>query len=205
MFESGAVMYGHLEREIDELFAAVQLDANDEFFCHYDKKNVDQIRFVEDGWSDVFAAYPGAKPEIIAGVDCFALGHNAACVFHMCRVAEIGLRAIGRERGVELAKSAQWIEYATWGAILGAIEPEVEKIRKKRRGPVRDEALKFYDSILSDLRAILNLYRDPSMHFRDSYNDGEASGAIFRVKSLMKALSSKLSEDDEEPISWALD
>jgi hypothetical protein len=96
----GGGCYGdHLALEIKELFDAVQFDANDEYFCHYDKSRVGYIRNVEYEWKDVFTAFPSAKDEIVSGLDCYALGHKAACVFHMSRVGEIGLLMIGRERG----------------------------------------------------------------------------------------------------------
>ena len=44
-------------------------------------------------------AFPSARGEIGEGIDCFGLEHYAAeIVFHMMRVAEIGMRALARER-----------------------------------------------------------------------------------------------------------
>jgi hypothetical protein len=65
-------------------------------------------------------------------------------------------------------------------------------------------AISFYDAALSDLRTLRGLYRDPTMHFREYYDKGEASSAIFRVQSLMQVLSSKLREDRARKIPWGL-
>ena len=163
-------------------------------------------RWSED-WGDVRKQFPSAVPDIISGVDCYALGHNTACVFHMSRIAEIGLRAIGRERGIsKLDKKSYTIEWATWGEIIGEIEKRTEEIRlKNKRGSNKEAASQFYNSIISDVRAIQSMYRDPSMHFRDLYDDGEAQSAMFRARSFMTMLAGKLSEGDVGPIDWGFE
>ena len=76
------------------------------------------------------------------------------------------------------------IEWDTWDQILGAIEPEVERINRNwSNGPSKEAALAFYNVVLADLRAIKALYRDPTMHLREAYNDGEAQGAMLRAQS----------------------
>jgi hypothetical protein len=158
---------------------------------------------VKADWRKPIRAFPSAKDEIIAGIDCYALGHHPACVFYMCRVGELGLRIIGRERGIKkLANRKTPIEYGTWGQVINAIQPTIEKIKNhKAKGPQKEAALKFYETVISDLRAIQNL-RDPTMHFRDSYDKGQAESAIFRVKQLMTTLAEKLDENSTRAIPW---
>ena len=45
-----------------------------------------------------------AKGDIMDAVDAYALGLNTACVFHLMRIAEHGMRALARERKVKLIK-----------------------------------------------------------------------------------------------------
>jgi hypothetical protein len=200
----GPIYYGeNLSREIGELLNAIQFDSQDEYFCHYDKSRVSYIRDAEEEWAEVFHAFPSAKGEIISGLDCYSLGHRDAAVFHMARVGEIGLIAIGREMGVKSVRGGSVpIDYGTWGDVPKAIEPRVEEIRKQPNGPNKEAALKFYHSVLSDLRAIQNLYRDPTMHLRSEYDDGEAQSSIFRAKSLMHMLSTKIDENVGASIQW---
>jgi hypothetical protein len=49
-----------------------------------------------------------------------------------------------------------------------------------------------------------DLYRDPTMHFRERYDKGQAASAIFRVHSLMSSLASKLTESKTKKIKWGL-
>jgi len=194
---------GDLVHDLDELMAAVKRDAREEFFCHYPKDRIVFLQRMQVEWATVFASFPSAKREIEEGIDCYALGHNAACVFHMSRVGEIGLRTIGRELGVKAVRGGKvQIEWATWGDVFKAIEPTIASIRQKSNGAQKTNALTFYERILSDLRAIQSLYRDQTMHLREQYDDGEAQSAMFRVRELMGVLASKLDENSTRAIPW---
>ena len=200
----GPMCYGdRLAREIDELLGAVQFDSQDEYIAHYAKSRVSYIKDAKEEWAEVFQAFPSARGEVMSGLDCYALGHRAAAVFHMSRVGEIGLISIGRERGVQSVRGGSVpIAYGTWGDVLRAIEPKVEEIRKQPNGPQKEAALRFYLTVLSDLRAIQSLYRDATMHLRSEYDDGDAQSAIFRAKCLMDMLSTRIDENMGTPISW---
>ena len=199
--------YGSLAHEIDELFNAIEIDASDQYFCHYQSSRLPFLLRMEADWQAVFAAFKSSKNEIAAGIDCYALGHNTACIFHMARVGEMGLRAIAQERGVKGLKGKKGvlipIEWGTWGQVFGAIEPTIREIRQKPNGPAKDKALKFYETILSDLHAIQVLYRDQTMHLRETYDDNQAQSAMFRVRELMTTLASKITEDSIKKIPWS--
>jgi len=137
-------------------------------------------------WKIVVDAFQSSKREIETGIDCFAMEDYAGCVFHIMRIAELGLRTIARERGVKslAGKRGQTkpIERGTWQEVFDAIEGQLGAVRRASPGPKRDTALAFYETAISDLRTLRNLYRDPTMHFRETYDKGEAASAIFRVQ-----------------------
>jgi hypothetical protein len=205
--QSTSSTYGHLFSEIYELLDAIERDASDEYFCHYRKDRLIYLQKIDTDWKLVFEKFKSTKEEIAAGIDCYALGYNTACVFHMSRVGEIGLRIIAHERSVKAIKGKKGIpihlEWANWGQVFNAMEPAIKEIKQKPNGSQRDAALAFYETILSDLHAIQSLYRDQTMHLRKSYDDGEAQSAMFRVRELMATLSSKLSENSTRQIPWS--
>jgi hypothetical protein len=121
----------------------------------------------------------------------------------MMRTAEFGLRMIARERGTK-SVGRKPIEWATWQEVFQAIEEKLRVIRQATQGPKKYAALRFYEGALSDLRTLQTNYRDPTMHFRDSYDRGQAQSAMFRVKSLMANLAAKLREDRIRKIRWGL-
>ncbi len=208
LFSPGAAStYGTLCNEIYELFNAIERDAGDEYFCHYRKDRLVYLQNMDADWGLVFEKFKSTKEEIAVGIDCYALGHNTACVFHMSRVGEMGLRIIAQERGVKAIKGKKGIpihvEWANWGQVFAAMEPSIKEIKQKPNSGQRDAALVFYETILSDLHAIQSLYRDQTMHLRKSYDDGEAQSAMFRVRELMTTLSGKLSDNSIFRIPWS--
>jgi hypothetical protein len=177
---------------------------NNEFFFHYPRNMAMAVLSINVDWKNVLAptAFPSSKREIETGIDCYAFGDYPGCVFHMMRVAELGLRTIARERGVRSVGRNKPIEWGTWKDVFDAIEKELKVLRGKPAGPKRDAALTFYDAAISDLRMLQGLYRDPTMHFREKYDKGEAYSAMFRVQSLMSRLATKLSETNPRKIRW---
>jgi hypothetical protein len=57
-FNFGAkASYDMLAHEIDEVFNAVERDARDELFCHYDKERVKFLTSLESDWGTVFRSF----------------------------------------------------------------------------------------------------------------------------------------------------
>jgi hypothetical protein len=194
--------YGIVLREIEELWSALDHDTFKQLFCHYPADKVDLLLRLDANWMQVFGAFESARKEIEEGVDCYALGHNTACVFHMCRAAEIGLRAIAKERGISAVRGSVPLEWGTWGQVFQAIEPKIEEIKTKPNGPQKDAALAFYQQVLADLRAI-HSYRDPVMHFHSTYDAAEARKVMSRAHDLLDKLATKLTDQTDGEIPWS--
>ena len=199
----GRTTNGALIYELHELFNAIEYDSIEEYFFHYPRDVARMSLSINDEWGDVILRYPSSKREIEAGIDCYATEDFPGCIFHMVRVSELGLRSIAIERGITTVRRGIPIEWAMWGEIFSALETKIEEIHNKPAGPNKDAAQIFYDQALSDLRFLRN-YRDPTLHFRDSYGRGEAFDAIYRAKGLMKSLAPKLSENTSRTIDWGL-
>jgi hypothetical protein len=196
--------WGEISELLDRALEAIQDDMKKQHFFHYPQESAKALNEAEEYWKPVFAAYPKARVEVLPGLDCAAFGDNVGCIFHMMRVAEIGLRAVAVERGVKNVRTKTPIEYGTWGQVIDATERAVMDIRQKSAGPKKDAALGFYNTIISDLRALLDVYRDKTMHFRAEYDHGQAQSAIFRVHSLMSMIATRLDENTKGKIKWGL-
>jgi hypothetical protein len=206
--------YSELAAILERLWDDLLEGAKQEYFFHYSKEVASIARPVAEGfgvgpeWETIVAKFKSSKREIEAGMDCFAFGDFPGCVFHMMRIAELGLRAIARERGVRSLRGKRGqpkpIEWGTWQDVFEAIEKKVSEIHNATQGPDRDDALAFYQTALSDLRLMRSLYRDPTMHFRETYDKGEAYSAIFRTNTLMNMLAKRLNEENPRKIGWRL-
>ena len=96
--------YSQILDQLLILKEAIEDDIKTEFFYHYRRDKVLMLRVIDRDWAPTLTAFPSAKKEIEEGVDCHALEHHTASVFHMMRVAELGMRALARERQVSFPK-----------------------------------------------------------------------------------------------------
>jgi hypothetical protein len=103
-------------------------------------------------FQETLIAFPSSRHGILASIDCYALDDYAGCVFHMMGLAELGFRAIAKERGIKAVGKNKPIQWGTWQDVFQAIETQLKTIRQTKAGPKRDAALSFYDTALSDLR-----------------------------------------------------
>jgi hypothetical protein len=135
--------------------------------------------------SESVAAFPSATEDMIEAGKCFALGRYTACVMHLSRIVEVGLRCIVQELPEVKLKH-------DWGGQLNEIEKELEK-RYKFAGARTPDDL-FFSEAASQIGHMKNAWRNPSMHVDRRYND-EVAGDIFNaVKAFMRHLATRLSE-----------
>jgi hypothetical protein len=192
-----------LVQELEALLQAIDDDIRLEYFLHYRRDKGKILLMIPGDWTATLAAFPSARDEIEEGVDCYALEHNTACVFHIMRVAELGLRALGRERGVSFPKIP--LEWANWQNILEQTEAKARAAtRAMSAGPAKDAALAFYSGAIGQIHAFKDTYRNAVMHARKRYTEVEALRAINQVRDFMNGLSSKIDEKTKRPIRrWA--
>jgi hypothetical protein len=179
--------------ELKVLKESVEDDITYERFYHYPKKVAEiPIRVAAD-WAATLAAFPSAEMrfEIESGVDCFALGHHTAAIFHFMRVVEYGLRATAKKLRARLPKNKR-IEWSEWQVVLTAMEKKVEIAKQSVRGKKKAAELDFYSGALSHFAGFKDMYRDSVMHVRREYADWEAEMAMRNVRDFMNKLSTRV-------------
>jgi hypothetical protein len=190
----------HIDTSI--LHQALVDDLEERHFYHYPKSKGVLVLGAADEWAKTYAAFGSARPDIEAGVDCFALGHPTASVFHMMRVAEFGLRGIARERKVPLPPKVGPIEWATWQDLIDAIRTAARNLANAfPRGEKRDAVRDFYMGALGEYEAFKDEYRNHVMHTRKSYREPIALNVLNHVRGFMERLSAKTNERGKA-IGW---
>jgi len=127
--------------------------------------------------------FPTAISEVEEAGKCYALGRNTACVFHLMRTTEIGLRTIAKELSVPFDSNG------SWGSLLKQIKDAAEKLHPS------DEWTDFYRDIIARLHAVKDAWRNPTMHFDRSYSQDEAKDIFAMVSSFIRHLAVKLKEE----------
>lgn len=161
------------------------------FYYQYPKQKGQKLGAWKTEWKASVAAFPSIERDVFSAIDCYALQHNTASVFHAMRIAEAGLRALARERKIKLAKNKA-LEWATWQEIIKALDDEIKLIGSKRAGPAKDAALEFYSGARADLNGFKDEYRNLVMHVRATYDEFQALRALTNVHAFMDRLSAKI-------------
>ena len=186
------------DRRWSELFTrgcalreALRIEFKQHMFFAYSKAKGQKFNEWADDWHKIIAAFPDVRQESFAATDCYALGYDTASVFHSMRVAEIGLRALAKERRVTLPKNKP-VEWGTWQEIIKALDDEIKRIGQTwKAGNKKDAALDFYSGARADLNAFKDEYRNLVMHVRKQYDEFQALRALTRVHDFMARLTER--------------
>jgi hypothetical protein len=120
------------------------------------------------------------------------------------RAAEVGLWALGKDREVPLAQSGK-IEFAEWGAIIGELETAIKAIQQWPNSATKEDAHKFYNSAVVEIRAFNDGWRRHSAHARPHMPKMEPDEAIAlwgHVYRFMNKLAPKIGERYRTPLVW---
>jgi hypothetical protein len=140
------------------------------------------------GWEDVADKIPGVVFDVSEAGKCLALGRATACVFHLMRVAELGLRDLARHLKVKLPKKLP-IADAEWQAILQGIDDKLATLRNQPKAkPGRNAAITSYSEIRLEFAAIKDVWRNHVAHARATYDEHQALSAYGHVQALMQRL-----------------
>jgi hypothetical protein len=139
----------------------------------------------------VAANFPSAAFDIFEAGNSLAAARGTACVFHLMRVLEIGLAALGNVFSVSLT-------HTNWG-------PAIEECEKKIRNMNQDPAWKslpdvkeqqeFYSQAISYIGIAKDAWRNYTAHARGKYTEEEADLMLRNIRVFMQRLADKLKEE----------
>jgi len=188
--------------ELRALREAIDDELNFRYFYRYRQNEALVLLKFESDWQLINSKFPTAKEDAHAAVDCWALDHPTASVFHLMRVAELGLRALAKETRVKLPRK-QVLEWAEWQTVIDGIKKKADAIANKRRGPKRAAALEFYRGALASVEGFKDAYRNNVSHTRKPYNPSEATVVREHVFHFMNRLAEKTDENGSR-IKWEI-
>ena len=153
---------------------------------------------------EVFHAFPSARYDVKEAGKCLACGNNSAAGFHLMRASEIGLWELGRDRQIPLAVSGK-IQFQEWGTIIGELETAVKAIQQWPNSHTKEEAHKFYNSVLVDIRAFNDGWWRHLAHVRTTQKpieNAEALALFGHVSTFLALLATKIGEGKYTPLIW---
>jgi len=156
---------------------------------------------LEADWSQVWKQFPSSKYDSGQAMGCYALDLNTACVFHLMRVTEVGLRGLARRMKVRFPKSKQ-VEWPQWLGVLKGMEDKVTLLSQEMKaGPRKIELLDFYRDALGQFYEFKNQFRSHVTHTPCIYGEARAATIVVQVKDLMNRLAFQIDEKGRR-VDW---
>ena len=138
----------------------------------------------------IITSFPKITGDVEEAGKCYAAGRETACVFHLMRVMEVGLRALGTSLEDPRLDPKR---NPSWDAILKKCDEELGKPLKDR-APEWGKDDTFYSIATGNLRAVKDAWRNPTMHIEQNYNEETALDVWNAVRAFMRHLASKLKQ-----------
>jgi hypothetical protein len=198
-FAIAALEDGHVDRlrtEIEELFRHIRHDVQ---FCSiWPVATARAWSFEHSFGGRVNEAFPSAKSDISEGGVCLGLGRHSACVFHMTRAAERGVRALARAANAHAASRTD----DEWSGWLAIIEARVSDLERWPAGHAQAKAQAFFEGALADARVLHEATRRlGSRAVARPFDEHEATAICNRTKELLVRLSQYVGEEQHKTLT----
>jgi hypothetical protein len=139
----------------------------------------------------VIDSFPSASYDISEAIKCRVLGRHTACVMHLMRVCEIGLKAYGTCLGVmSQITNAQ----AEWGAILRITNDEIQKLNKSGDPTWTADKRRFFEETHAYFHSVRVAFRNRSMHADQQYDYARAKEIYQAVRVWVRFMANHLDE-----------
>jgi hypothetical protein len=178
------------EGRVVELKRLLQSELEQATFFHVSELKADYYNARRLFGSEVAEHFPSAQFDIREAGNCYALGRNTACVFHLMRVLETGLTVLGAVFGVSLA-------HTNWAPAIEQIESKIRDMHKDpvwKALPDCKEEQEFYAQAASHFGVLKDAWRNYTAHVRGQYDEQEASDVFTTVRAFMQKLATRLHE-----------
>jgi hypothetical protein len=157
------------------------------FIYRYPNEQASILMRWQDDWAPALTEFPSARADVLAVVDCWALGHGTASVFHSMRVLEYGLAAFAHDLDEQVGVE-------NWHTVLDKIESKIAAFRNSPRGEQKTARLAFLSQAANEFRYFKDAWRNHVSHNRASYDAHQARSVMEHVRAFMNHLASQLSE-----------
>ncbi len=182
------ITQGRLATEYRILRETLDFELRGQHIYRYPAEQAVVLKEWKNDWLPALGSFPSAQSDILAAVDLWALSHPTACVFHLMRVLEHGIKALASDVG-------KTFDIQNWQNILDEIESEIRsQSRTLPRGIAKAERLQFLSEAAKEFHFFKDGWRNYVSHNRAVYDQNQARIVMDHVRSFMNVLSSHLSE-----------
>jgi hypothetical protein len=162
-------------------------------YC-YPPEKADALVKMGQEWSAVFKAIPAVEVDIRSGLDCWAMGHNVASIFHIMRAMEVGVQQFAKRLSVNIVRlnPGKHVRELTWDQILNEMTAPIKALAQGTVSQKR-RAEKF-KAAQSYLYGVKDAWRNPIMHPRpEGYSDQQTNDVINHARAFLTELAGIIS------------
>jgi len=140
---------------------------------------------------EVAELFPEADVDIRSASIALVFGLHTAAVFHLMRVAEVGLKWLAKQQRVTLRENKKPlpINEAMWGKIIDGLNASIRQARQMTAGPKKRARLEAFASAALHCDYMKDIWRNNVSHAHRSYSLPEARVAMQRVRDFMQTLA----------------
>lgn len=190
----GGITFGEIRNQAKILLETIDSELCYRRFAFVPSDKAALLDKIEHDWKKVWSAFDKAQDDTQEAIKCYALGRNTACVFHLMRVAEHGLRRLAKRLGVTLVHKGQNhpLEYADWDKVITGIKNKIAVARTLPHGKKRADTIQFFSDAADHCSYMKDIWRNEVSHARRRYTDVEALAALTRVHGFMELLTTRI-------------
>ena len=177
-------------REFDQFLRFVMADVKKTTFLYIPLHLAKYYELIIQSF--ITTAFPLASKELVWAGNALACGLYTASVFHSMRAAEIGVRVLGTELGVQFPDKP--IELAEWQNILDQCDSKIVKMKEMSRGIEKDDKLGFYSQAAVQFRYFKDAWRVRVAHARENYEEVPATRVFSHTLEFFETLANRLKE-----------
>lgn len=184
--DSGAATWKGLAKATTQIYAVLEKElARAKLFSISPLKSDYFENAVDKFEIDVLLSFGSTMDDIDEAGKCFALGRNTACVFHLMRVMERPIAALGK---MLLPDDPS----PNWETVLKKIDAELARKPAERifKGDVQ-----FFAEVAAELRAVKHAWRNRVMHIDSIVTEERAKSIFDSTIGFMNVVSKRLKED----------
>ncbi|MDT7041467.1 hypothetical protein [Candidatus Nitronereus thalassa] len=186
----GSPTYDELALQYKEFYKCLYDEISEKLFlCIPTEKQQFYLKPLETFGVNV-SRFESAREDIEEAGKSYATSRNTACVFHLMRVIEIGLRVLAKHFHLS-------DEQINWELIMKKIQDkihEIDQLPKEFTPEIWQSDHRFYSEAAMHLTLLQDAYRNFVIHNHEQYNDTGALAIYNHASSFMKHLGARLSE-----------
>jgi hypothetical protein len=187
----GGARIPSLKTDFDDLRSRVKDELEDLYVLALSPSEADLYESMHPRFGDAVSnKFPSIILDIEEAGKCLALGRGTASVFHLMRVMESGLRALGKSLNEPKLDARR---NPSWENILRRCDDELQKPQADRSAEWKTNPTFFADAT-ANMRAVKDAWRNPTMHVEIVYDEEKARDVWNAVKAFMRHLAGKLEE-----------